>query len=284
MRKRRKVLAVRGFMKSGTNWMCNLLNLHPQISCVGEFHWGRVFDQIRKNFKSLDSKKDIEEIRKLVFDKANQLIYDILDFTAEPGTLWIGDRTPAVIEPDILPDAHYFDIRRDGRDILVSRAFHCYRIPDSIPLMKSEPDMAENLRRFQQDKDFFQKNPEKLLENQEFVQRSVRQWERIMSHNLRIKEEHPEMKIMQLRYEDVHVETDKIRFEMYRFLDLNPKDAAPLNDKTSPGFKTESPDKLYRKGATGDWQNYFTDQTKEWFKAVGGETLVQVGYTSDLNW
>jgi len=27
---------LRGRMRSGTNWACNLLNLHPKINCHGE--------------------------------------------------------------------------------------------------------------------------------------------------------------------------------------------------------------------------------------------------------
>ena len=38
----KKFFVVRGFMKSGTNWLCRLLNLHPDISCAGEFHWQNI--------------------------------------------------------------------------------------------------------------------------------------------------------------------------------------------------------------------------------------------------
>jgi len=31
----------------------------------------------------------------------------------------------------------------------------------------------------------------------------------------------------------------------------------------SLGFRLESPDELYRKGAVGDWELYFTDDTKQ---------------------
>ena len=33
---------LRGFMKSGTNWAGKLLNSHPEISCIGEYHWERI--------------------------------------------------------------------------------------------------------------------------------------------------------------------------------------------------------------------------------------------------
>ncbi|MEC7499536.1 MAG: hypothetical protein VYE67_14540, partial [Planctomycetota bacterium] len=37
--KSRRYFGIRGCMKSGTNWAGNLLNLHPDISCTGEYHW-----------------------------------------------------------------------------------------------------------------------------------------------------------------------------------------------------------------------------------------------------
>ena len=32
------VFLLRGFVRSGTNWMGRILNLHPDINCQGEFH------------------------------------------------------------------------------------------------------------------------------------------------------------------------------------------------------------------------------------------------------
>lgn len=39
-----------------------------------------------------------------------------------------------------------------------------------------------------------------------------------------------------------------------------------------------------RKGVAGDWQNYFTPEVKEYFKAKFGELLIATGYESDNDW
>lgn len=40
----------------------------------------------------------------------------------------------------------------------------------------------------------------------------------------------------------------------------------------------------YRKGISGDWQNYFSAEHKQLFKQEAGEFLVGLGYEKDLNW
>jgi lipopolysaccharide transport system ATP-binding protein len=40
----------------------------------------------------------------------------------------------------------------------------------------------------------------------------------------------------------------------------------------------------YRKGISGDWQNYFTPQIKDEFKRQFGQVLIETGYEKDLNW
>lgn len=40
----------------------------------------------------------------------------------------------------------------------------------------------------------------------------------------------------------------------------------------------------YRKGAPGDWRNYFSPSMTDLFKARYGALLIQLGYEADLNW
>jgi len=47
-------------------------------------------------------------------------------------------------------------------------------------------------------------------------------------------------------------------------------------DKRNEGF--------YRKGIIGDWQNYFTDNAKDYFKLKYSNMLVEMGYEKDNNW
>lgn len=42
--------------------------------------------------------------------------------------------------------------------------------------------------------------------------------------------------------------------------------------------------RTFRRGAIGDWKNYFTPAHKEAFKRVAGELLIELGYESDPDW
>ncbi|MDP6875494.1 MAG: sulfotransferase domain-containing protein [Alphaproteobacteria bacterium] len=39
-----------------------------------------------------------------------------------------------------------------------------------------------------------------------------------------------------------------------------------------------------RKGIKGDWKNHFTPRVANRFKEIAGETLIKIGYESDMNW
>ncbi len=49
----------------------------------------------------------------------------------------------------------------------------------------------------------------------------------------------------------------------------------------SVGLRTTS---TARKGVVGDWQNHFSDQHKQKFKAIAGDLLIELGYVKDFNW
>ncbi|WP_298901098.1 sulfotransferase domain-containing protein [uncultured Psychroserpens sp.] len=52
--------------------------------------------------------------------------------------------------------------------------------------------------------------------------------------------------------------------------------------KRKPG--EENTTSFLRKGISGDWKNYFTEDAKKVFKKYAGEMLVDLGYEEDLNW
>jgi hypothetical protein len=40
----------------------------------------------------------------------------------------------------------------------------------------------------------------------------------------------------------------------------------------------------FRKGITGDWQNYFNKAHRQRFKELAGDWLVEMGYETGLDW
>ncbi len=270
-------------MKSGTNWLGSLLSSHEEISCIGEFHWEELVAQFNQNQRVLPifrHAKYQEETRVHFEEFIRRCMVD----RAEPGATVIGDRTPHTIIPVTLRNVPYISIIRDGRDILVSRVFHLYNFPEVTGLFDRIPAMAENYQKFKQDPWYFQKHPEKLLCHEDVVRTSVSWWREHLHKDERAVEELPKLKIRFVKYEDLHRDTEGEREKLFEFLDVDPSRAAKIKGALKPGFKKERPSEFLRKGAVGDWQNYFTEQTKIWFKEEGGEELIQYGYEDSLNW
>ena len=75
-----------------------------------------------------------------------------------------------------------------------------------------------------------------------------------------------------------------MRSELFKFLDVDPTRCAKIEGALKPGFEKERPTEFLRKGVVGDWVNYFTDDTKKWFKDEAGEELITQGYAANDAW
>ena len=125
----KQIFGIRGHMKSGTNWLCKLLNLHPEISSSGEYHWEsyfRTYLHNRKVFRNLDEiELESATIRKELQQLAERTMFKLSDSDAK----FVGDRTPTTIHPVVFKDAAYLCMMRDIRDIVVSKVFHFLNSP-----------------------------------------------------------------------------------------------------------------------------------------------------------
>lgn len=281
--KSKRFFCLRGFMKSGTNWLGSLLSSHEEISCVGEFHWQEIVANFNINQRDQPLYQGAERAERMRQNLEEMIRRSMIE-VAEPGATVIGDRTPHTIIPVTLRDVPYISIIRDGRDVLVSRAFHLYNFPAVTGLFARVPSMGEMLKCFQADPWYFQKHPEHLLCHEEMVRDSIGWWRQHLEKDVEAVERFPKLKIRFVRYEDLHLETAKIRHELFEFLDVDPKRAAKIDGHLKPGFEKERPSEFLRKGAVGDWKNYFTAQTKEWFKDAAGQTLIDHGYEDSFDW
>jgi len=270
-------------MKSGTNWLGNLLNSHQSISVAGEYHWQQFavpFNQLLDGHVLFDRK----ECSQFVRDEFVELVKRVMRHNAEPMAVLIGDRTPATLAPVIIKDASYISIVRDGRDVLVSRAFHLFNNPAVTRLFQRVPAMQEDLERFQDDPWYFQKNPRMLLRHEVIVRQSATLWREHLESDRATLETQRDLKVKVVRYEDIHADTEGVRKSLFEFLEVDPKSVEELHGILKPGFEVERPNAFLRKGKVGDWKNYFTDEAKQLFKEIAGEELVCQGYEASLDW
>ena len=273
----RRYFGIRGCMKSGTNWAGNLLNLHPAISCTGEYHWERIVVPFEDNMAQRPMLKRHNAGERLK-NRMDRLIRETMLDLANPKAKWVGDRTPGEIEPCFLPDASYISMLRDGRDVLVSRAFHMLSRPERGNMFRKDPIMAGLLPRFEKNPGYFLENPEQLLSSKKFIIDTANMWVRIVRSTLDTIQKHPEIPVLLVRYESLHADTDRVRREMYEFLDCDPDLGKPLDEKTEPNFAQENPTSLYRQGKVGGHRQYWNERVDEIFGEVANALLIELGY------
>ena len=285
-----KLFCLRGYMKSGTNWIGRLLNSHDDISCVGEFHWEKVVAEFERLLESepifRQSAKVPVDPKPRVRESFERMLAEVVYQFASPDAIWVGERTPHTIEPLAFKNenAPQICMIRDGRDVLVSRVFHLYNMPHVTGLFERFPSMAKKLVEFQADPNFFTNHPELLLTELGMVEDSIRNWQTHVQQDLTTAQKLPDLKLLFVKYEDVHADTHGQRQRMFDFLGVDTDRSQPLEGELVAGFDNEAPNQFLRKGAVGDWQNYFTSENKESFKSIAGGLLVDLEYTVSLDW
>tara|TARA_R110002073_G_scaffold131804_6_gene278519 strand:+ start:5855 stop:6718 length:864 start_codon:yes stop_codon:yes gene_type:complete len=268
------VFFIRGYAKSGTNWLCNLMNLHPQIACTGEFHLRPLFESVRAIQSApwgiLSREKQSVFLEDAFYRMVKQLIRDVCG-----NKRWCGDRTPCSLRSTFVPGVRQLYITRDGRDAVVSWAYHTLNYN-----FNAGPRMQENLQRFKADPNYFEQHKQELLACETVVREFASQWNAAIVDDFQMMQSADRAEIdlpyYWIRYEDLQTDTLKYRNEIYQFLGLAAAKASPLNALTEPGFgsaDTNRPNDFYRRGRAGTWQEYFTAEQLAWFNDEASEAL-----------
>lgn len=142
-----RLFFVMGAPKSGTTWLQNIMNAHPQVSCFGEGHF---VDQVAMPLQTVlqNYNRQLAMVSALVYsDKphyAPLLGDDIVGLIRtmivalmrragpKPQALWWGDKTPAYSNQlellnRLFPASRFIDVVRDPRDTAVSVLYHGLR-------------------------------------------------------------------------------------------------------------------------------------------------------------
>jgi hypothetical protein len=287
-----RVFFIRGYMRSGTNWVCNLVNLHPQILAAGEFHLQRVqdaFDGLLDRDSPIATRLSDGTARESLESWVRECIVSGVPWRNKLSAVWLGDRTPARLEPFLIAGAPTILVVRDGRDVLVSRTYHLFaRDGVGDHAFRNLPRMREKRNVFLDDPDYFRDRPHELLDDEDWVRASARQWADHVAADRRTLDRIAagllQAPVLRVRYEELHADTVAWRERMFGLLDVEPTRAAPLDDLTTAGFPREDVRSHYRRGAIGDWRKYFTPTVADWYKEEAGEQLIEEGYEQDLDW
>lgn len=206
----------------------------------------------------------------------------------KPGAECVGDHTPRLLWPYV-PDSRLIHITRDGRDVLVSWTFH--QLPTGFPL--GEPfasQMAPQRKAFDADPFHFSVNASDLLSCEAWVRESAKNWSCYMQWDRdttqRIAAGELRARVHATTYERLHTDVERERRELYRFLSVDPDEAAPVgrDSLTAPGRDGEDPKSQLRSAKVGEWKKYFTEDARRWFKEAAGPSLIEFGYEKDDSW
>jgi hypothetical protein len=280
----KQFFCIRGHMKSGTNWVCRLLNLHPDIHSSGEYHWNKYFDAYQQNRKILVNIDRIESETGTIRKHLEAMVRGCMVELADPAARLIGDRTPATIHPVILKDASYICVIRDLRDIVVSKAFHTLNAPRVLSNFSVDEKLKALKPKFDADPWFFQKQPQELLDCEEFIRKTCRIWKRTINADHHTAKVHKNIKVKFVQYEDLHQNFRPVLNQLFRFLDADPSLVTVIPKWIQPGHSKEKPNGFNRKGQVGDWRNYMTAAAKEWINEEAGKELLELGYIDSLDW
>ena len=271
----KKFFCIRGYMKSGTNWLGRIFKSHHQIDCVGEFHWESFFSALDINAHRIAPKRK-EHYLQTVRPNLELMIKRSLSQFSSPDAHWIGDRTPTTISPISIHDAPHIVIVRDIRDVLVSRMFHLFNHPRVTTIFDQYPQMKIRLEKFQQDPWYFKRHPGELLDHQEIVRTSAKEWAAFIDCDEDTIAAHPDLSVMRIRYEDLHREFTNTANSLFEFIGASAPTTLP--DVVQPGHPKESPNELNRKGVVGDWENYMDERCVEWIVDEAGAQMTKLGY------
>jgi molybdenum cofactor biosynthesis enzyme MoaA len=280
----KQFFVLRGAMKSGLNWVERLLNLHPEISCAGEFHWQNLTAPFIKNIDRSKLLSDKTGLRHEMWMRLDRMMKECIVLANHPNATWVGDRTPVHISPSVVMGSKIINLVRDGRDVLVSRMHQFFSSENSYPQLMHQKENSRRKASFRNNPQFFLNHPEELLGCLDCVREFGKSWATAIVANGQVTRELDDDRCLKIHYETIHRDTESARTILYDFLGVDPSLAGPLARTTQAGFEQETPNQFLRKGAVGDWKNYMTPAAKQAFNEVAGEALIEAGYVKSLDW
>lgn len=294
--------------RSGTSWLSKALNAHPKLFCTERRLFGEYADlvdttgselprlritldkflsatllhqELPKSYHDILTKKFIESLQQAEIEYSGKRIL-VDKITPYVGTsALVADRIT-----EFFPRAKTIYLLRDGRDVATSGVFHWFN--------KKPSGIAETAHQKIRREMLINGNRSGALERF-FQDDEVDEWARTWAEPLRTiptmrVRRHP---VLLLRYEDMIGDQGRVLSNVFEFCRI--RTSAAILDKCieTSSFEAmtggrragqEAPGAHVRKGVTGDWKNYFTQQDGEIFHALAGDMLKKHGYETDDNW
>jgi hypothetical protein len=276
-----EVFFVVGHPRSGTNWICNLLNLHPHVLCDGEFHFHEIYQVVERMSEEPWRGAAKEPCRSALRDGFADMVRRTLLAAGarKPGARRIGDRTPRHLVP-LIPGCRHVVCVRDGRDVLVSWTFHMLKHGGPwLTRGPFGPEMARLKEDFDADAMLFERDPHRLLSVESWLRHYAQEWSQRITADLEMTgkmEADPGLgSAYWVAYERMHADVESECSRLYRYLDVEPRlaKAAAAEAHTRPGYTENDPRSFFRSGRVGDWRRFFAEGQLRTFEELAGGAL-----------
>ena len=312
-----------GYQKSGTTWLMEMLDSHPEILCRGE---GRPFG---KNFRqehlkerrasypptslynAMLSSEDLRYwVERSVWSKDDDPDEHLANLTglaieyfltrrlSGTGKRLVGDKTvllgPKIVREigAVCPGAKVIHIIRDGRDVAVSATHHGWnQAEDRGGTHKITPDQLAK-------REAYRKDPQGLLRTGDGIfpegelEKSAARWNTRVSNAVKDGPALLGADYAEVRYEDRLERPEEELGRLLRFLGAEAGGptvercvrAASFERLAGGRSRGQEAASFFRKGVAGDWKNVFTERNKRDFEAAAGDLLVELGYEEGGGW
>ncbi len=271
-----KYFFVSGTAKSGTTWVQQLLNAHPEIMCLGEggfalFAQAVAASSVETSFRSwypLTSGKDY--LKALCFRAVARECFEQIG-SCYPVML-VGDRTPAegCDYPTIraaFPEARIIWCVRHPLDVIVSRVYHewnlfrsgradlCVLNPEQLRMIDSILSNGAN------------GGTKELFRDLSLARHLIDMW--VADNACVVSGAATDPLLLRVRYEDLLADIENTMRILLAFLAVGTTDAAIKEFVQRSSFERQSGGRVrgvedvrsfYRKGVVGDYRQYLSPQ------------------------
>jgi hypothetical protein len=305
-----------GYQKSGTTWLMQMLDSHPEILCKGE---GRFFGGgwRQESVKRIDARRPPSSLYNAVLDAEylrlwiERSVWSRNDDTEEhlsnltrmaidyfltgelskTGKRLVGDKSPLLTAETmeeiagIYPEAKVIHIIRDGRDAVVSAAHHSRNFGKARKGVRTPGDRCAEPGELQlAGESIFAGNS---------LERMAAEWSRRVGKTV---EDGPALlgeSYTEVRYEDLLERPEEEVRRLLEFLGAGSNEEIVRRCVNAASFERlsggrergkEDSSSFFRKGVAGDWRRFFTREDRRIFKQEAGELLIEIGYETDNNW
>jgi glycosyltransferase involved in cell wall biosynthesis/LPS sulfotransferase NodH len=291
-----------GHARSGTTLLARLIRVHPEVHCNYQAH----FFTRPPTIHSLVDSPIVREWLSRPENRWNQgkdlspvVMRIVADYLMERearklGKSIVGDKSPNNIFDgksvhklySIYPDAKLINIIRDGRDTVLS-----YRFQAFIDFQEDLDDEDSRIREdFIYHPDQFLNGSRSIFTRESLIQGTL-SWVRNVEETESVGNDIFGKNFYSLKYEDLISNPLDEMDQVWEFLgvDLN----FAQKKETILDVFTRNPDAEWqhhqardlvanlKKGKSGGWREMFTDQDKEIFLEIAGDTLSAFGYETD---